>query len=265
MLLEQRKTFLLLVSTYTLNFNKCTYISKGTSKTPRSFVRLAENWQQRLPITYKSNDSAWMVQDIWTSWLTAWDEELVSKNEKILLLVDNCSAHTPPPNFTLRNITIEFLPKNTTSYLQPLDAGIIHSLKAAYRVELVNRWLKEFDEKKEITMPTIAEAVIMLVNSWRSLDVKTIKNCWAHTKILTEHQRKYLQREEENYETNSSFDELTESLTKLKIAMEPETEVKSSMNTEEYVKFDDLLHTFEESFEEVIVDEVKKNLKKHCN
>ncbi|CAG8620021.1 4126_t:CDS:2, partial [Diversispora eburnea] len=58
----------------------------------------------------------------------------------VLLLVDNAPSHTSPVennskknkqqskdnvSFTLTNITIHYLPPNTTSHIQPLDAGII--------------------------------------------------------------------------------------------------------------------------------------------
>ena len=48
----------------------------------------------------------------------------------ILLYIDNCTAH---PKVHLSNIKLIFLPPNTTSQLQPLDAGIIQAVKMIYR------------------------------------------------------------------------------------------------------------------------------------
>ncbi|KAJ1532548.1 hypothetical protein HK096_006433 [Nowakowskiella sp. JEL0078] len=73
-----------------------------------------------------------------------------------------------------------------------MDAGIIHSLKAGYRIELVNRWLRQLEMKKSLTSPTLAEAVLMLNRSWQLIDVKTFKHCFAHTKILTQPQQDFL-------------------------------------------------------------------------
>ena len=42
----------------------------------------------------------------------------------ILLLVDNASTHALYETTHLTNITIEYLPPNTTAHLQPCDQGI---------------------------------------------------------------------------------------------------------------------------------------------
>jgi hypothetical protein len=40
----------------------------------------------------------------------------------------------------LTNVRVQFLPKNTASFLQPLDAGIIQNFKVNYKA-LFLRWL----------------------------------------------------------------------------------------------------------------------------
>ena len=44
------------------------------------------------------------------------------------------------------NITVKFLPPNSTSILQPADAGIIRSFKAQYRKPFVQHQLQLFDD-----------------------------------------------------------------------------------------------------------------------
>jgi hypothetical protein len=67
--------------------------------------------------------------------LKGFDARMVGCN--VLLIMDNCSAHISLMQLasvvTLRNTTVFYLPPNTTSKIQPCDAGIIRSFKAYYR------------------------------------------------------------------------------------------------------------------------------------
>ncbi|CAB4410549.1 unnamed protein product [Rhizophagus irregularis] len=47
----------------------------------------------------------------------------------IILLVNNAKCHYCDNINNLSNVKVHFLPSNTTSYIQPLDQGIIYSLK----------------------------------------------------------------------------------------------------------------------------------------
>jgi hypothetical protein len=49
----------------------------------------------------------------------------------VLVLLDNASVHDTSLN--LSNVEFLYLPPNTTSHLQPLDAGIIASFKKQYK------------------------------------------------------------------------------------------------------------------------------------
>jgi len=48
--------------------------------------------------------------------------------EKALLLLDNCPAHLPAETLRSKDgkIRVAYLPKNTTSKIQPMDQGVIH-------------------------------------------------------------------------------------------------------------------------------------------
>ncbi|KAJ1532948.1 hypothetical protein HK096_005938, partial [Nowakowskiella sp. JEL0078] len=78
-----------------------------------------------------------------------------------------------------------FLPAGTTSVLQPLDAGIIHSLKAQYRKSLVKWWLNCIEKDVDMYTPTLLKAVKMLAEAWESIEPKISKSCFGHTKIFT--------------------------------------------------------------------------------
>jgi len=128
-----------------------------------------------------------MTSTIFSNWLYEWDKELQAKSRSILLLIDNCAAH--PKNVQLKNITLEFLPANTTSLIQPLDMGIIKNLKVRYRIKLVNFILEMIEENLFDPSATanqisgkinILQAIQFVSESWREVSCTTVMNCFAH-------------------------------------------------------------------------------------
>uniref|UniRef100_A0A674KH34 HTH CENPB-type domain-containing protein n=1 Tax=Terrapene triunguis TaxID=2587831 RepID=A0A674KH34_9SAUR len=64
------------------------------------------------------------------------------QEEKALLLLDNCPAHSPAENRVSLDgkIKVSYLPKNTTSEIQPLDQRIISAFKQNYRRKMI-KWM----------------------------------------------------------------------------------------------------------------------------
>ena len=63
----------------------------------------------------------------------------------MIFFLDNVSSHSPDLVSKFLNIKVVSLPKNTTSRLQPLDAGIIKNFKAHYRKLTVKHALFKID------------------------------------------------------------------------------------------------------------------------
>jgi hypothetical protein len=153
----------------------------GKSKNPRCFKGV-----KRLPVDYCANTNAWMTTPIFNDWLLKWDNRL---NHKIVLLVDNCTAHVVKVN--LKHIKVIFLPANTTALIQPCDQGIIRTMKAYYRREMRSRILETMEEGKNLTANELAkktnilDALHLLTMSWKSVSEKTIKNCFSHGGFTT--------------------------------------------------------------------------------
>jgi hypothetical protein len=99
----------------------------GKSKNPRCFKGV-----RSFIIDYYSNANSWMSCVIFNDWLVKWGLEL---KRKIVLLVDNCTAHTN--SSLLKNIKVIFFPANSTSLIQPCDQGIIRAFKAHCRREML--------------------------------------------------------------------------------------------------------------------------------
>lgn len=90
-----------------------------------------------------------------------WDKELGKCSRKIVLIVDNTVPH--PHLMGIKNITLEFLPPNTTSIIQPLDMGIIKNLKTHYHGLLKTSDLKAI-ENNLVTPSTSAIDISSKIN-----------------------------------------------------------------------------------------------------
>lgn len=141
----------------------------GNSQRPRCFKGV-----KSLPVTYRANKKAWMTGQLFEEWLRALDKKINQQNRKILLIVDNCSAH-PKEIENLKAIKVEYLPPNATSELQPMDQGVIHSFKRIYRKTLIRKIL--FHVENEIKFDVnLLDALRTVETSWKEVSEKTIKN-----------------------------------------------------------------------------------------
>ena len=73
-----------------------------------------------------------MTTEIMIQVLTALDR-IVEVENQVLLFLDKAPFHLEPSSEILKNIKLVFLPKNTTSQLQPCDADVIRNFKVKYR------------------------------------------------------------------------------------------------------------------------------------
>jgi DDE superfamily endonuclease/Tc5 transposase DNA-binding domain len=103
----------------------------GKSAKPRCFknVRI-----KNLAMTYRNNTKAWMLTTTFQEWLHEFDRQVTQKhgNQRVLLLLDNCPSHKMA-GLNLQHVDVHFFPPNTTSKIQPMDAGIIMTFKKHYR------------------------------------------------------------------------------------------------------------------------------------
>uniref|UniRef100_H3A9I7 HTH CENPB-type domain-containing protein n=1 Tax=Latimeria chalumnae TaxID=7897 RepID=H3A9I7_LATCH len=137
----------------------------GKSQRPR---RMKGVDPATLPVTYKSNKTAWMTGAIFEDWLTQWDKELVRKGHTILVLVDNALVH--PSISMLKNICLQMIHRN---------------LKHYYREELRKRIIDAIISSTQATVVEVArhitllDAIGMAAKAWDSLKPATISNCFC--------------------------------------------------------------------------------------
>ena len=145
----------------------------GKFAKPRCFKNVS-----RLPVQYEANRKAWMISDLFSSWLMNLDKKFVRAGRKIVLVIDNCPAH-PNIEASLKAIKLVFLPPNTTAKLQPCDQGIIQNLKVQYRKYLLIKLISAIEAKEEFA-PNLLDALYLLRLSWENVSAQTIANCFHH-------------------------------------------------------------------------------------
>lgn len=150
----------------------------GKSAKPRAF-----RGQKVLPIDYYSQPNAWIDLNIFGKIVSKFNSKMKKKNKKVLLFIDNCSTHTE--DIKLSNVCIKFFPPNSTSALQPLDQGIIHSFKSKYRKELIGLMISKLEVGSELKPNSIDLFVCMnLIDiSLKSVSNQTIINCFRKAKF----------------------------------------------------------------------------------
>ncbi|CAG8480635.1 15802_t:CDS:2, partial [Dentiscutata heterogama] len=87
---------------------------------------------------------------------------------------------------TLQHVDVHFFSKNTTSKLQPIDAGVIMAFKKAYR-QFHLWWILEQVEAGNLVQDlkmNVLQVVLYIIKGWEEVLANTIRNCWNHTQIL---------------------------------------------------------------------------------
>ena len=169
----------------------CTNAS-GSKKMPLWFIGKAESPKpfrnvnlNSVECTWKSNSKAWLTGEIMADWLSEFYRFVGDR--QVLLTMDNFSGHRhglefcpPPPN-----VKYAILPANSTSIYQPLDQGIIRSLKCHYRKQWLafacNSYSCGRDPVKELN---ILQAVEWASGSWAAVTPNTIFNCFVKSTLM---------------------------------------------------------------------------------
>lgn len=76
----------------------------------------------------------------------------------------------------MQNVRVEFLPPNTTSRVQPLDAGIIAWVKAKYKRRLLLRVFENLEAlSKNVYSVDVLTAIRWTEREWNSCPADVIK------------------------------------------------------------------------------------------
>lgn len=110
------------------------------------------------------------------------DRRMRSEKRNIALTLDNFAGHMFAYKPT--NVEMVYFEPNLTSFVQPLDGGIIRCFKAHYRNQYCQRAL-DLDEagERDIYKIHLLQGMLMATKAWERVTPDTIWNCWNHTGI----------------------------------------------------------------------------------
>lgn len=159
----------------------------GKSKNPRAFKNV-----KNLPVHYYNQKAAWMDRVIFKKWFF---EKFIPQVKiylqennlppKAVLLLDNAPAHPDAEQLKSEdgNIFVAYFPPNVTSIAQPMDQGVIETMKRLYRKNLMLQLLGEDDFMVFWKSLNLKEAIYAVARAWSEVKETNIKK--AFHKIMT--------------------------------------------------------------------------------
>ncbi|PNF21961.1 hypothetical protein B7P43_G01794 [Cryptotermes secundus] len=154
--------------------------------------------KSRLNVMWRSNNKPWVTRDLFTDWINevfgpSVKKYLLEMNLPlhVLLLMDNALAHPPDLQDDLleefKFIKIQFLPPNTTPFLQPMDHQVISNFKKLYTKALFKRCL-EVMEGTNLTLREfwkyhfhIVACLKMIEKAWEETLTSAWKKLWPQS------------------------------------------------------------------------------------
>ncbi|KAA6396629.1 MAG: putative Tigger transposable element-derived protein 6, partial [Streblomastix strix] len=138
--------------------------------------------------TYNNQRNAWINSLIFNSYLHQLDADFRMNKKFVAIICDNCSAHaTYNEQFT--NISIYYLPANTTSIAQPMDAGVIHSLKKRYKSQISQQQLDNILIGKQLSFD-LFKACVLITHLWNETKIEVIQHefqkAWNNEDVVSD-------------------------------------------------------------------------------
>ncbi len=150
------------------------------SKNPRTSHG---QYMNKLKVKYTNSAKDWMTNLIFNQYLKELDEYFKRKGRKIVFFLDNAPMHIVDEAINFTNVELRYFPPNLTSVLQPLNVGIIRSLKVlSWKFEILsildnmNDSLHASDLVRKLT---VLDAIKFIDKSWSMVKVETIQKCFS--------------------------------------------------------------------------------------
>ena len=159
----------------------------GKAKNPRCFKGIN---QSTLPVIYRNQRNAWMDTEIFSWWFHKQFVPFVRAKlsdmgleEKAILFLDNCSAHPEAEDLISNNgkITARFFRPNVTALIQPMDQGVLESMKRVYRKNLLRDLISKTSNEMIpfLTEINMLDVINRISIAWDQVASDTIRKSWG--------------------------------------------------------------------------------------
>ena len=144
---------------------------------------------------------------LFEEWLRELDRKFAFEGRNVAFVIDNCPTHPHIDN--LKAIEFFFLPPNTTSKTQPMDQGVIRSLKAKCCKNAVWKIIQSVEKKKTRPKISLLQGMQMLVSAWDALSMQTTVNCFRKSGISNASQETAIAEDDDPFqELQDEIDDL---------------------------------------------------------
>ncbi|GBN45082.1 Tigger transposable element-derived protein 4 [Araneus ventricosus] len=133
----------------------------GRSKNPRCF-----KGTKSLEVDYDFNKKSWMTSEICEKSVQKLDKLMITECRKIALIFGIGPAHPKEINQNLKNVTVFYLPPNTTSKLQPMDQGVIKNFKIYYCKRIVQKVIIALENNQSMPKINLRESISEISKAW---------------------------------------------------------------------------------------------------
>ncbi|XP_049855394.1 jerky protein homolog-like [Schistocerca gregaria] len=160
-----------------------------------------------LPVYYRNQKIAWMGGKLLKEWFHGQfvpsDREFSKENNwspYAILLTDNARFHPSTEEFCDVEIVVKFMPLNVTPLLQPIDQGVLQTLKLTYRKQFLRTLIHDdsIPLVDEVKKANVKDVVYWAVEAWLNISEITLRKSWRKLLTFLEFQDNLVENEEEN-------------------------------------------------------------------
>ena len=104
-------------------------------------------------------------------------------NSKILLILNNYSAHPSATVLNKENAETVFLPLNCRTLIHSMYMGVLQACKCHYISDFLQKMLSYVNDEKSalefVKSFTLKDSMWSAVNAWKEINFETLKNAWC--------------------------------------------------------------------------------------